>query len=107
MEHPLHLAHPYGNASVSILLNVGVHGHKRAGSVVLWPVELYSARYPRSCQSHECWLYDMVVVDEVPLANFVVCHLYASAEFRQHHYLYVFILKEYGVILLVGLLVGY
>ena len=43
VEHTLHLADPYRDGTVFMLLDGGVDGHERAGAVVLGPVELYTA----------------------------------------------------------------
>ena len=43
----------------------------------------------------------MIVINEMTLLDLVVCHLHPSAEFRQDHYLYIFIFQIHGVIGLV------
>ena len=48
----------------------------------------------------------MIIVNEVTLLDFVVSHLHATAQFRQNHYLQVFILQKYRLIGAVGLLVS-
>ena len=77
MEHTLHLVDPNRHASILVLHNVAVNGQISGGTVVLGPVKLDAARYPRACQSHECGLDDVVVVHEI---NLVVRHLYTTAQ---------------------------
>ena len=48
----------------------------------------------------------MVVIDKVAFLDFIVCHLYASAQFGEHHDLDVLVLQINRMIGLVGLLVG-
>ena len=43
----------------------------------------------------------MVVVDEMTLLDLIVRHLYPPPQFRQDHYLYIFIFQIHGVIGLV------
>ena len=73
---------------------------------MLWPVEFNTAADPRSRQTHQCRLDNMIIVNEVTLLDFVVSHLHATAQFRQNHYLQVFILQKYRMIGAVGLLVS-
>ena len=106
VEHPLALVHPYGDAAVCIFLNRAVYWHECGRTMVLRPVELDSSRNPRPCQSYEGWFDDLVVVDEMALTDFVVCHLNPAAQFGQDHDLDIFVLEKYGVIGLVCFLVG-
>ena len=106
MEHALHLAHPHRHAAVAVVLYGRVNGHVGAGAVMLRPVELDASRNPGACQTHQCRLYHVVVVDKVALAYLVVSHLHASAQFGQNHHLYIFVLNEDNLIFLVGFLVG-
>ena len=107
VEHSLHLVYPYGHRAVLVFHNVAVGGQVCRRTVVLRPVKLYAARNPRSRQSHQRRLDDMVVIHEVAPPYFVVGHLYSSAELRQHHHLYIFVLQEHGHPFLVRLLVAY
>ena len=74
---------------------------------MLRPVELYASRYPRTCQTHQGGLDDVVVIYEVALLQLVVGHLYPAAQFGQDHYLYIFVLYPNGQILLVYLLIAH
>ena len=107
VEHSLHLVYPYRHRAVLVFHNVAVGGQVCRRAVVLRPVKLYAARNPRSRQSHQRRLDDMVVIHEVAPPYFVVGHLYSSAELRQHHHLYIFVLQEHGHPFLVRLLVAY
>ena len=73
--------------------------------MVLWPVKLDAARYPRTSQTHKSRLDDVVIIDEVALLNLVVRHLYASAQLRQYHHLDIFVLYPNSQPLLIHLLV--
>ena len=106
VEHPFHLAYPYRYASVGILFDGAIYRHIRAGAVVLRPVEFDAARNPRSGKPYQSGLDDMVVIDKVAFLDFIVCHLYASAQFGEHHDLDVLVLQINRMIGLVGLLVG-
>ena len=106
MEHALHLIHPYGYRTILILHNFRIHGQIGRWAVVLWPVELDATAYPRSCQTHQGWFDDVVVIDEMTLLNLVVGHLHATAQLWQDHYLDVFVLHPDGFVLLIHLLVG-
>ena len=59
----------------------------------------------RACQSHECGLDNVVVVHEVALLDFVVRHLYTSAQLWQYHDLDIFVLYPDGKPFLVDFLV--
>ena len=98
VEHALALAHPDDGAAVGPALNGVVHGQERAGPVVLRPVELDAARYPRARQPDEGGLDDVVVVDEVALLQLVVGHLDAPAQLGEYHDLQVFVLEEHGAV---------
>ena len=80
MEHALHLIHPHRHRTIIRFLDVTVDGQIGRRTMVLWPVELNAARYPRTRQTHQRRLDDVVVVDEVALFDFVVSHLDATAQ---------------------------
>ena len=106
VEHALALVDPHGDAAVGELLYGAVDGHEGRRTVVLGPVEFYAARYPRPGKPYEGRLDDMVVVDEVAIAQFVVGHLHAPAQLRKYHYFDVLVLYPHGVVFYVGLRVG-
>ena len=105
VEHPLHLAAPDSHALIGILLDGAVHRHKGAGAVVLGPVELDAAANPRPCQADERRLDYLVIVNEMPIGNFVKGHLYPSAQFGENHDLDILVLQKDSVVFLVHLLV--
>ena len=105
VEHPLHLVLPDRYAPVGILHDGAVHGQVGARTVVLRPVELDAAAYPRPRQAHQCGLDDVVIVHEVALLDLVVRHLDAAAQFGQDHHLDIFVLQVDGLPLLVHFLV--
>ena len=107
VEHLLHLAHPHADAAIGILLDAGINGHEGGRTVVLWPVELDATTDPRTRQSHEGRLDDVVVIDEVALGYLVISHLYATTQLRQYHHLDVLVLNPDGQIVLVHLLVAH
>ena len=75
--------------------------------MVLGPVELNATTNPRTKQTYEGRLDDVVVIDKVTLCNLVVGHLYATAQLRQYHHLDVLVLNPDGQIVLVHLLVAH
>ena len=107
VEHTFTLVDPYRDRAVLVLFYLAVHRHECGRTMMLRPVELNTSANPRTGKTHECWLDDMVVVDEVTLLNLVVCHLYTSTKFWENHNLYIFILHIYGLILLVHLFVSH
>ena len=107
MSHALKFVHPHCDAPVGSLLNVAIHLHICARTVVLRPVELYPSRNPRSGQPYESRFDHTVVVDEMTLLDFVVCHLHTTAELRKNHHLDIFVLKIDGRIFAIGLFVGH
>ena len=107
MEHLFHLAHPYADRAIGILLDAGVNGHIGRRTVVLRPVELDSATDPWPCQTYKGGLDDMVKVHEMALGNLVIGHLHTTAQFWQYHHLDILILNPDGQIVLVNLLVAH
>ena len=107
VEHALHLVAPHGDRAVLALLDGAVHGQVGGRAVVLRPVELDAAANPRTRQTDECGLDDVVVVDEVALADLVVGHLYAAAQFGHHHHFDVLILQVDDVPVVGRRFVGY
>ena len=74
--------------------------------MVLGPVEFDTAGNPGTGKSYKRRLDDMIVIYEMALADFVVCHLYAASQFGKNHHLDVFVLDEDGVPFVVSLLIG-
>ena len=74
--------------------------------MVLRPVELNAATDPRTCQTYEGGLDDVVVVYEMALLDLVVGHLHTTAQLGQDHHLEVLVLDIDGVVLLVDTLVA-
>ena len=74
---------------------------------MLWPVEFDASRNPRTCKSHKGGFDHVVVINKVALLDLVISHLYASAQFGQHHHLDVFVLHPNGQIILIHLLVAH
>ena len=107
VEHTLLLVHPHGDRAVPVLLYRAVNGQECGWTMVLRPVELNASAYPGTCESHECRLHHMVVINEVALLNLVVSHLHAAAEFGQYHYLYIFVFDIHGMVFHIFFLVGY
>jgi hypothetical protein len=57
----------------------------RAGTVVLWPVELDAAGDPRSGEADKGGFDDVLAVEEiVVVVGFVLAEEDASADFREH-----------------------
>ena len=75
--------------------------------MVLRPVELNTSRNPRTNQTNECWLDDVIIIHKVALSDLVVCHLHTSAKFWQHHHLDILILNPDGMIVNIFLLVAH
>ena len=73
--------------------------------MVLGPVELDAAANPRPCQADERRLDYLVIVNEMPIGNFVKGHLYPSAQFGENHDLDILVLQKDSVVFLVHLLV--
>ena len=94
-EHPLDLGAPH-RAVVIVRLDSPVDRLKRAGAVVLRPVELDPARDPGAAQTHERGLDHAVVVNEVVAVGLVEGHLDPPAELGQDHDLEVVVLEEDG-----------
>ena len=105
MEHLFHFAHPYADRTIGVLLNAGVNRHEGRGAVMLRPVELDAARYPRTCKSYKGRFDDVIVIDEMTLCYLVVCHLHPTAQFGQHHHLDILVLQPDGEVLLVDFLI--
>ena len=101
VEHPFPLAHPDHHTAVGAFLDRIVHREEGAGAVMLRPVELDAAGDPGACQADQSRFDHMVVVDEMAFLDLIVCHLHTSAQFRQDHHLYIFILQIDCVIRLV------
>ena len=72
---------------------------------MLRPVELNASRNPWAGEADQCRFDDMVVVDEMPLADLVVSHLDSASQCRQNHSPDVFVFDPYDIILLVMFLV--
>ncbi len=107
MKHPLHFVDPYGHGAVGVFLYSGINLHICGRAMVLGPVELDTARNPRAGEAHERGLYDMVVVNEVALTDFVVGHLHAASQFGKNHHFDILVFQEHGMPLMVGLFVGH
>ena len=106
VEHPLQLVHPYGNRTILVLNNSAIHRHKGTGTMVLRPIKLNTARYPRASQSHKCRLHHMIIIDEMTLLDLIISHLDASTQFGQNHNLDIFVLKIDGLVVFIGLLIA-
>ena len=106
MEHLFHLVHPYRYRAVGILLNVSVYGHEGGWTMMLRPVELNATADPRTDQTNQRWLDDMVVIDKVALLDLVVGHLHATAQLGQHHHLDIFVFQPDGLIVFVHLFIA-
>jgi hypothetical protein len=65
MKHALNFVHPHRLAAVGVLFEPVVDGRKRAGPVVLGPVELDAARNPRPREAYQRGLNHLVVVHKM------------------------------------------
>ena len=74
--------------------------------MVLGPVELNTTRDPRTSQTDEGGLDDVVVVYEMALLDLVIGHLHTTAQLGQNHHLEVLVLNIDGVVLLVDTLIA-
>ena len=74
--------------------------------MVLRPVELDATADPRTGQTHQCRFDNMIIIYKVTLLDLIVCHLHATAQFRQNHHLDVFIFNPDGVPLLIHLFIA-
>ena len=104
--HTLHFAAPYGFTAVGKFLDVTVGWQEGAWAVMLRPVEFNAAGYPRAGQSHQGGLDHLVVIYKVALLHFIVCHVDASAQFGENHYLDIFVFDEESPVSLVFFLIG-
>ena len=105
MKHTFHFIHPYRDTSVSIFLNSRIYRHVGAGAVMLRPVKLNAAWNPRSGKPYQSRLYHMIIINEMTFSNFIVCHLYTSAQFGQNHDLNVFVFDKNSIVFLIHFLI--
>src|SRR5580704_8812455 len=87
-----------------MLLNACMHRHIGRRPMMLRPIELHAAGDPRTQQSHEGRLDDMLAIEEVVSVGFVEPGVNAAADFRKNHQLDKFVLKHDGAVGLVLLL---
>ena len=106
MEHTLHLVNPHRHRTILILHDSGVDRQIGRWTVVLRPVKLDATRDPRTRQTHQGGLDDVVIVHKVTLFDLIVSHLDTSAQLWQDHHLDIFVLNVDGLPLLIHLLVG-
>ena len=75
--------------------------------MVLWPVELNTTANPRTRETNECRLDDVIVVDEMAPGYLVISHLHTTAQFGQNHHFDIFVFKPNGLIVFVHLFIAY
>ena len=95
--HLVHVVHEKRPASVRVFLNHMVHRHKGCRPVMLRPVEFDPARDPRTAQAHQRRLDHLIIVHEIVPVRFVIGPLDPTAQLRQNHDFYVFILQKHRV----------
>ena len=105
MEHTLHFVHPYRHTAIFLLFDGAIHLHESARTMVLRPVEFDTSRNPRTRQSNECRFDDMVIINEMALFDFVVCHLHTSTQFGQNHHFDIFVFQPHSMVGVVGFFV--
>ena len=103
--HLIHIIDHHGAAAVRVFLYDAVRGRIGGGTVMLRPVEFNAAADPRSGQTDQSRLDDMVVIDEIVMIGLIVCALDPAAQFGQNHDLQVVIFEINRVIDLILLFV--
>ena len=93
-EHAFHFAAPYSLTAIGELLNHAVGRQEGAGAMVLRPVELNTSGNPRAGQPYQRRFNDLIVIYKMTFFHLVVCHLDASAQFRENHQLDIFIFEK-------------
>ena len=106
-EHAFHFVAPQCFATVLMVFNETICGQEGTGTVMLGPVKLNTSRNPRSGQSHKSRLHHLIVINEVPFPDLVVCHLYTASQFGQDHNFQIFVFQEISQIRAVMLFIFY
>ena len=107
--HPvegLGFAHPDGDGTVGVLLRGGFQGHEGGGTVMLGPVELHAAGYPRARDADHGGLDDGVLIDEFVVVVLIHRAVDLAAQFRQQHDFHMLVFQRVGIVILVDRLVG-
>ena len=94
--HLVNLAALHRLAAVGVLLDLVVGGSKGSGAVVLRPVELDAAGDPRSEQTNQRGLDDLVVIDEIIAVRLIIGALDAASQLRQNHHLDIVVFQPEG-----------
>jgi len=76
---------PDSDGPVLLVLDLHIRGEEGGRPMVLRPVELNSARDPRTCQSNKRGLDDVVPVAHVVVGNLVVDDMDAPSQLGQDH----------------------
>ena len=105
-DHAVDLVAPDGRRAVIAGNDIDVDRLKRAGPMMLRPIELDPAADPGPRQADQRRLDHAVVVDEVIVVRLVERHLNPAAELGQNHDLEIFVFEKDGVVVARRLLVG-
>ena len=97
-QHGIVFAQPHRAAAVGMLLDGGVDRHIRRRPMMLRPVELDAAGYPRSKQSHQRRLDHVLAVEKIVTIGLVEARMNASPDLGKNHQLDEFVLEENGLI---------
>ena len=98
VKHFFVFAYPNSYASISIILNGMIYRQKSARAMMLWPVELNTARNPRTGKSYQCRLNYLIIINEMTLFYFVIGHLHTTAQLGQNHHPDIFIFQKNSVV---------
>src|ERR1039457_1079990 len=105
VQHWLNFAEPKGAAAIRVFGGGVIDWAVSAGPMVLRPIELDAAGQPRSRQTDQGRLDDVVMVDERVTVGLVVRVLNPAAKAGHDHQLEIPILQKHHPMLFLGLLV--
>ena len=100
MEHTFTLAHPNDGTAIGTTFDRIIDRQECARTMMLRPVELDSTGNPRTGQTDQSRFNHMVIIDEMAVFDFIVCHLYTSAQLREDHNFDIFVFKINSMITL-------
>src|SRR5690606_3269111 len=83
-KHLLNFINPHGLASILIDVNIIIDRLKCRRSMVLWPIEFNTCRNPWTRKTNQRRLNYLIVINEMPVSNFVVRHLHAPTQLREY-----------------------
>ena len=97
-EHILNFTDNNGTAAILIFSDIAVNRIKRAGTMMLRPVELDTAADPRSCQTNQRGFDNMVIINEIVVIRLIISTLDSATQFRKNHHVKILIFQAKGVI---------